>query len=296
MSRIATVFGATGLQGGSVIRQLLEDGTFKPRGVTRNTTSDSAKALSLKGVDVFEGDLDNYESIQKAVAGAEVVFALTMPYGKGVGEVQQGKYIVDAAKEAGVNSAESISKISGGKYKAGPLDDKAEVDDYLRASGIPNSILLTGVFLENWVRKEFPDCVRLDENGEIATMARWVPGSLAPLSWIERDLGLAVSALFNAYSTGRLSEINGKDYVVSCAKVPIEEWYKAIETTLGKKVNVTWLPTVNMKMIDDMYDCGAEFPWYADKQLPDPGLVALGVKVGTLEDFARTVVKSHLGL
>ncbi|KZV88791.1 NmrA-domain-containing protein [Exidia glandulosa HHB12029] len=302
MSRIATVFGATGLQGGSVVKQLLKDGVFKPRAVTRNPESDSAKALAKLGADVVAGDLADFASVKKAIAGAEVVFAVTIPsHGKGNRELEQGKFIMDAAKEAGVkylvwSSIESIVGASGGKYQAIALDDKAELDDYLRSTGIPHSILLTGGFLENWTRPAFPDYAKLDENGEVAFKARWVKGTIAPFSWIDRDLGLSVSTLFNAYANGKLDEINGKDYVMLCAKLPIEDWYKIIETTLGKKVNVTWLPTVNFKMIDDMYDSAKEFEWYKGKQVPDPGLVALGVKFGTLEDFVRQEIKPSLGL
>ncbi|KZW00442.1 NmrA-domain-containing protein [Exidia glandulosa HHB12029] len=302
MSRIATVFGATGLQGGSVVKQLLKDGVFRPRAVTRNPNSDGAKELAKLGVDVVAGDLADFDSVKKAVAGSEVVFAVTIPgHGKTNRELEQGKFIIDAAKEANVkylvwSSTESVVGVSGGKYQCISLDDKAELDNYLRATGIPHSILLTGGFLENWTRPVFPDCVKLDENGEVAFASRWVQGSIAILSWIDRDLGLSVSTLFNAYADGKLDEINGKDYVMLCQKLPIEDWYKIIETTLSKKVNVTWLPTVTYKMFDDMYDSVKEFEWYKGRQVPDPGLVALGVKFGTLEDFVRTEIKPYLGL
>ena len=91
MPRIATVFLATGLQGmyracfracglhlitspgSSVIRALLKDGTFTPRAVTRDATSDAAQALLKQGCEVVEVQLDNKESVKKAVTGAEVV-------------------------------------------------------------------------------------------------------------------------------------------------------------------------------------------------------------------------------
>ncbi|KZV88787.1 NmrA-domain-containing protein [Exidia glandulosa HHB12029] len=303
MTRIATVFGATGLQGGTVVRQLLKDGIFKPRAVTRDSHSDGARELAQLGAEVVEGDLSSYGSVKKAMVGAEVVFAVTFAPrgGKGNRENEQGKFIVDAARELGIkyliwSSVTTIVGSSGGKYKALLLDDKAEVDGYLRASGVPHSILLTGAFLENWTRKELLDCATLNDNGDVCFNSRWVPGTLAVLSWIERDMALSVSALLRAYDNGRLSEISGKDYLMVCARLPIEGWHKIIETTLGKKVNVTWLPTVNFADLDNMYDSWKEFPWYMDKQVPDPGLVALGVEFGTLEDFVRTEMKPRLGL
>lgn len=56
MSKILTVFGATGNQGGSVIRAVLNDPTlskeFKIRGITRDVTKPAAKALSTQGVEM----------------------------------------------------------------------------------------------------------------------------------------------------------------------------------------------------------------------------------------------------
>ena len=80
--KLILVIGATGGQGIAVIDALLKpaaDGSPSPyvvRALTRDTQSRRAKLLASRGVEVVEGDLDNYESIQKAVAGAEVVFAV----------------------------------------------------------------------------------------------------------------------------------------------------------------------------------------------------------------------------
>ncbi|KAF4257338.1 hypothetical protein CNMCM8057_003667 [Aspergillus fumigatus] len=56
MSKILTVFGATGKQGGSVIRTILQDAKlsqeFRIRGITRDTTKPAAQALSKQGVEL----------------------------------------------------------------------------------------------------------------------------------------------------------------------------------------------------------------------------------------------------
>ena len=56
MSKIITVFGATGNQGGSVIKHVLADPTlskeFKIRAITRDSSKPAAKALADKGVEL----------------------------------------------------------------------------------------------------------------------------------------------------------------------------------------------------------------------------------------------------
>ena len=74
MSRIATVFLATGVQGTSAVQALIKDGTFTPRAVTRNANSDAARALAALGAEVVEATYDDKEAIKRAVTGAECVF------------------------------------------------------------------------------------------------------------------------------------------------------------------------------------------------------------------------------
>jgi hypothetical protein len=54
MSKILAVFGATGIQGGSVIKAVLADPVLSKeytiRGITRDVTKPSAKALADQGV------------------------------------------------------------------------------------------------------------------------------------------------------------------------------------------------------------------------------------------------------
>jgi uncharacterized protein YbjT (DUF2867 family) len=56
MSKLITVFGATGNQGGSVIRYILDDAQlskeFSIRAVTRDPSKPAAKTLAEKGVEV----------------------------------------------------------------------------------------------------------------------------------------------------------------------------------------------------------------------------------------------------
>lgn len=81
MSKLLTVFGATGNQGGSVIKSVLANpqlsSEYKIRAVTRDPSKPSGKALADKGVEVVKADLKDKESVKKAVEGSSAVFGVT---------------------------------------------------------------------------------------------------------------------------------------------------------------------------------------------------------------------------
>ena len=57
--KVVVVFGATGLQGGSVARALVQSGEFSVRGVTRDLYSHKAQRLVNDGVDLMNYDLND---------------------------------------------------------------------------------------------------------------------------------------------------------------------------------------------------------------------------------------------
>lgn len=74
--RESTIF----LAGSAVVDALLADKTFTPRAVTRNASSEAAKKLASRGVQVVTGDLWDKESIKAALTGSECVFGVLLPY------------------------------------------------------------------------------------------------------------------------------------------------------------------------------------------------------------------------
>lgn len=81
MSKIITVFGATGNQGGSVIASIQGNSKlsseYKIRGVTRDPSKPKGQALAEKGVELVKADLSDKESVKKAIEGSHTVFAVT---------------------------------------------------------------------------------------------------------------------------------------------------------------------------------------------------------------------------
>lgn len=77
--KIITVYGATGLQGGSVVESLTKDssGAFKVRGITRNTNSEKSKSLANRGVEMIQANGLVYQQVVDALRGSWGVFANT---------------------------------------------------------------------------------------------------------------------------------------------------------------------------------------------------------------------------
>jgi len=99
------VTGATGQQGGSLARLLLEK-KHKVYALTRNTQSSAAQDLRNKGANIVKGDLDDSESLERAVKNVESVFLMGTPFEDGTeGEIRRGKLMSDIAKE---NSIEHL--------------------------------------------------------------------------------------------------------------------------------------------------------------------------------------------
>ncbi|RDW73224.1 hypothetical protein BP6252_07131 [Coleophoma cylindrospora] len=159
--KILVVFGATGGQGGSVVKSMLSDpkmtSSWKIRGITRDPSKPSAKALEAQGVETVAADLNDKASLKKALHGAYAVFAVTNYWEKMSVEIEvgQGKAIADAAKEEGIqhlvwSSLMNVTKLSKGVLpNVYHFDSKAQVEEYIRSIGIPATFFMPGYFMSN---------------------------------------------------------------------------------------------------------------------------------------------------
>lgn len=104
--RIIAVVGATGAQGGGLVRAIMADPAsgFTARAITRDVNSDKAKALAALGAEVVAADIDDAESLKQAFAGAHGAFCVTFFWDhlSPEKEMAQAKNMADAAKAAGV--------------------------------------------------------------------------------------------------------------------------------------------------------------------------------------------------
>ncbi|KAH1577943.1 hypothetical protein KXW65_002510 [Aspergillus fumigatus] len=204
MSKILTVFGATGKQGGSVIRTILQDAKlsqeFRIRGITRDTTKLAAQALSKQGVELRNADMNSKESLVQALQGSHSVFLVTTPAWGVAGsdaELVHGKNATDAAKATGVqhlifSSLLNVTETSGGRLKHVPhFDQKAQVEQYIRSTGVPATFVLPGYFMSN-----YPEVGMLRKGEDGVYNLAYPVGQNAkfPLVDIEADMGKYVAA------------------------------------------------------------------------------------------------------
>ena len=100
--RRVLVTGATGRQGGAVVRHMLPKG-WRLRALTRNPQSHAAQSLASWGVELVQGDMDDTTSLARAATGLYGIYSVQDFWAVGAKrEVQQGKNVADAAKKAGV--------------------------------------------------------------------------------------------------------------------------------------------------------------------------------------------------
>ncbi|KAI4526873.1 NmrA-domain-containing protein [Schizophyllum commune Loenen D] len=281
--------------GSAVVDALLKDGTFVPRAVTRDPNSAASRALAARGAQVVAADLGDKESVKKAMEGAEVAFGVTVPF-RPLTELEQGKNLVDAAKETGLkffvfSSLSSIAEVTKGKYtKASHSEDKVAVVKYLKASGVPNARVIVGLFLENFVK--MTPLTKTPEG--YAVQLRFHPKSVFGYSWVGHDLGPVVTGLFKLYTT-RFSEINDVDFDVDHAKASVGDIIDDISKELGKPIKVERAPPTGIPDLDEAYDFGVEYDLLSGRPVPDPKLEAFGIKQdGTIQEFVRQVLKPHL--
>ena len=151
------VTGATGQQGGAVTRELLCR-KRKVRVMTRKPDGDSAKALARLGAEVVPGDLNDTESLRRALQGAWGVFAVQNTWEAGVAaEEAQGKHIAELARQTGVQHFVYTSVGSAHRKTGIPhFDNKWRVEETVRQLRFPSHVIIRPVFfMDNFLSPWF---------------------------------------------------------------------------------------------------------------------------------------------
>ena len=168
--KIIAVMGATGSQGGGLVRAIMDDpsGGFTARALTRDANSDKAQNLAKLGAEVVAADVDDVESLKQAFTGAYGVYCVTFfwEHFSPEKELAHAQAMAEAAKHAGTehviwSTLEDTRKwvplnddrmpTLMEKYKVPHFDAKGEANHLFVDAGVPTTFLLTCFYWDNLI-------------------------------------------------------------------------------------------------------------------------------------------------
>jgi uncharacterized protein YbjT (DUF2867 family) len=164
------VVGATGAQGGGLVRAILADpgGEFAARALTRDVDSVKAKELAKLGAEVVAVNVDDADSLRRAFQGAYGAYCVTFFWDHFSPEKEQAqaRAMAQAAKDAGVkhviwSTLEDTRKwvplsdtrmpTLQGNYKVPHFDAKGEANAFFSDAGVPTTWLNTSFYWDNLI-------------------------------------------------------------------------------------------------------------------------------------------------
>ena len=249
---IITVMGATGAQGGGLVRAILADpdGRFAVRAVTRDPSSKKAQALAAAGAEVVVADSDVVESLKGAFDGAYGGYFVTnfWEHFSPDREQAQARNMADAAKATELQHViwstlddtrkwvpldDNRMPTLMEKYKVPHFDAKGEVDPYFTEVGVPTTFLLTAFYWDNFIY--FGSGPQPGPDGKLALT---FPLGNAKLPGIAADdIGKCAYGIFKGGS-----EFIGKTVGIAGEHLTGEQMAVAIGRAIGQKVSYNDVP------------------------------------------------------
>ncbi|MEW6753189.1 MAG: NmrA/HSCARG family protein [Candidatus Latescibacterota bacterium] len=244
--KVIAVVGATGAQGGGLVRSILGDrqGEFAARAVTRHPDSEKARSLAALGAEVVAGDADDPASLDRAFAGAYGAYCVTnfWEHMSPEREFQQAAALARATRRAGLahviwstleDSRKSISLSDTrlptlrGKYKVPHFDAKGEADAVFAAGAAPTTYLLAAFYWDNFIH--FGAGPRPDAEGNLVLAlplgGQKLPGIAAP------DIGKCAHGIFR-----RGPELSGRRIGIAGEILSGQEMAAGLARALGRAV------------------------------------------------------------
>ncbi|KAA9324993.1 NmrA/HSCARG family protein [Adhaeribacter soli] len=244
--KIIAVFGATGAQGGGLCRAILNDknSDFTVRAITRNTGSEKAKALAAAGAEVVEADIDDPESLNRALNGAFGTYCVTFFWAhfSPEKEYEEARNMAQAAKRAGLQHviwstledtrqyiplSDNRMPTLQGNYKVPHFDAKGAANQHFRDAGVPTTFLLTSFYWENLIY--FGMGPKKSEDGKLAITFPMGDKKLAGIA--SEDIGKCAYGIFK-----RGSELIGKTVGIAGELLTCNQMADALTKALGQEV------------------------------------------------------------
>ena len=237
MKKTILVIGATGAQGGSVVRHLLARGEFAVRALTRNPEAGGAQQLRVLGAEVVAGSLDDRASLRAALKGVYGCFGVTNYWEHRDRELEHGKNLINAVAGSTVehfvfSSLPAMREISNGELNVPHCDQKHILEVYTKSMGIPSTFVHVAFYYDNFF-SFFPP-----QKGPDGTYHFGFPQGDTPLAGVAaEDIGGPVAAIFAdpAEYVGTTVGIVGDD-------LPGQEYARVMAGVAGKSVQYNFIP------------------------------------------------------
>jgi uncharacterized protein YbjT (DUF2867 family) len=232
---VIAVFGASGAQGGAVVRALVDSGAFRVRAITRTPSAYSGPAD-----EVVAADLADPASLAAAFDSAHGVFAMSNFTDADLDEFAQGRNAVEAAATAGVRhfiwaTQPNVEVISAGEFHVPHFTDKARVDDLVRHAGFESfTFVIPTFYFENFLTALAP---RPLPTGEIGWVLPISADARAIHAASIEDLGGVVAGAFvNPEEVGRGA------YLASAVAVQSFDDFAATLRSQGHAITIAEVP------------------------------------------------------
>jgi uncharacterized protein YbjT (DUF2867 family) len=263
--KIIAVVGATGSQGGGLVRAIVADpeGPFTARALTTNADSDRARDLASQGVEVIEADLDDETSLRKAFDGAYGAYVVTNFWVQRTPEQEKARTraqmeLDQAAAAARAAEHAQLQHVvwstledtrphferlgidvpnALGSYKVPHFDAKGEANAFFTELGVPTTFLQTTFYYEAFLQGQGP---HRNDNGELVLSLPMADKKLALIA--SEDIGKTALGVFR-----RGDEFIGKTVSIAGTHATGEELAATFSAALGEKVVYRPLTTDAMR-------------------------------------------------
>ena len=238
-NKLILVTGATGKQGGALIRELAGKG-WSLRAMTRHPEGEAAQKLRGMGVDVVAGDLDDAAALKRVLAGAWGVFGVQNTWEAGVErEEEQGKRLAQLAKDAGVQHYVYASVGSAHRHTGIPhFENKMRVEETIRSLGFPSFVIYRPVFfMENLTTPWFLNGDAIYSTLDPATVLQMIAvvdiGKYAAKAFTEAERlnGRAFDIAGDARTLPETADVLGRAFgrTIKYVRIPLDEVRKNSE-------------------------------------------------------------------
>ena len=245
--KIIAVVGATGAQGGGLVRAIMGDpsGRFIARAITRDVNSEKARALAKLGAEVVAADIDDEASLAAALQDAHGAYFVTFFWAHFSPEKEKAEIrnMAGAAKAAGLKHviwstledtrqwvplSDTRMPTLKGEYKVPHFDAKGESNKVFTELGVPTTFLFTSFYWDNLIHfgmgpKKGPD-------GKLALTIpmgdKKLPGMAA------EDIGKCAHGIFK-----KGSEYIGKSVGIAGEHLTGKQMADALSGALGQEVH-----------------------------------------------------------